>query len=543
MNRQPASHTATAPGTARGAGTVLCQRLETALEALRELRGELAATEDPRLALELASTAQQLEREARRYALSGAERLAATAAHTLERSELDALRAGTADFTREPVRCAGRPSYRTPADLLAAWTGTSFAAARSQLQTAQDLIGRRDAAGNPVPPRFEHLSRVFQNPDSDPLQVCKARDKLARQEPIDATHEGSTTVPQLQTAQGRTVDEQLAGILEAGRRAAETDKAITSAVNDAVARAQDGGAAPRNCGLFRLPQRSAHTREFLLRVPTWQAERIESLISQAANPRTDAGQAARSNPQPPAASPETPKAGSSVPAGTPEAEAGQGSILDLLPEGAGSAPSLEWTPDPDTELATPAERSLNALLALLEAGSSATANSTGTNTGPKPKTVRPELVVYLQVDDLRQLAAGHATTAHGAHVPPGQLRQLLCTAKILPAVLGGNSELLDFGREARLVPASLKRAVLARDRGCLVPGCTAPPEQLEYHHIIPWWAGGQTSLENIAPGCRTHHMDYDSGRIGLTVRDGLPQVLLPAHVDPARQPRRNQYWF
>lgn len=50
-----------------------------------------------------------------------------------------------------------------------------------------------------------------------------------------------------------------------------------------------------------------------------------------------------------------------------------------------------------------------------------------------------------------------------------------CDAKIIPVVLGGKSETLDVGCAMRTVPLSIRRALVARDRGCAFPGCDRPP--------------------------------------------------------------------
>ncbi len=54
-------------------------------------------------------------------------------------------------------------------------------------------------------------------------------------------------------------------------------------------------------------------------------------------------------------------------------------------------------------------------------------------------------------------------------------RRLACDAQLIPAVLGANSQLLDFGRSTRLISPGLRAYLAARDGGCLFPGCDRPP--------------------------------------------------------------------
>ena len=64
---------------------------------------------------------------------------------------------------------------------------------------------------------------------------------------------------------------------------------------------------------------------------------------------------------------------------------------------------------------------------------------------------------------------------------------------------------MDAGRSARTIPPSLRRALVARDRGCRFPGCDRPAEWTDGHHLRHWAHGGETTLQNLALLCRRHH--------------------------------------
>ena len=51
---------------------------------------------------------------------------------------------------------------------------------------------------------------------------------------------------------------------------------------------------------------------------------------------------------------------------------------------------------------------------------------------------------------------------------------------------------------------SLRRAVLARDDGCTIDGCTSD-YRLEVHHIVPLSQGGKHAADNLATLCWWHH--------------------------------------
>jgi hypothetical protein len=67
----------------------------------------------------------------------------------------------------------------------------------------------------------------------------------------------------------------------------------------------------------------------------------------------------------------------------------------------------------------------------------------------------------------------------------------------------------------RHVPAAVKRAVCARDDGrCAFVGPEGRcPETgfLEFHHVLPFAAGGETSIENLQLRCRSHNA-YEAER-------------------------------
>src|SRR3954463_4166920 len=77
---------------------------------------------------------------------------------------------------------------------------------------------------------------------------------------------------------------------------------------------------------------------------------------------------------------------------------------------------------------------------------------------------------------------GAGTTLTGELLAPETVRRMACDAAIIPAVLGGRSELLDLGRTARLVTPKLFLALCLRDQGCTFPGCSRPPSWCDAPH-------------------------------------------------------------
>lgn len=183
--------------------------------------------------------------------------------------------------------------------------------------------------------------------------------------------------------------------------------------------------------------------------------------------------------------------------------------------------------DPLADALTPDQRRADALIALLDSvGKSAPVAGAGT----------PRVLVTLSYDKLQSQAAGAGLIADGEALSAGELRRLCCDADLIPAVLGTESELLDVGRQYRLVTRPLRDALVLRDGGCAFPGCDVRPDSCEAHHITPWWDEGRTELSNLVLLCHHHHGYLepakhgirDQWRVHIDVDSGRPEFTPPA---------------
>ena len=151
------------------------------------------------------------------------------------------------------------------------------------------------------------------------------------------------------------------------------------------------------------------------------------------------------------------------------------------------------------------------------------------------ETLQRRLGDARDADLLGSLAAELGT---GAALSAEAARRVACDARVLPVVLGQAGEPLDVGRASYTVPAGLRRALVARDRGCAFPGCDRPPTWCHAHHITHWSHGGATALGNLVLLCAhhhrvVHHQEWDV-RIG---EDGHPEFTPPPWVPlPAAPP-------
>ena len=150
--------------------------------------------------------------------------------------------------------------------------------------------------------------------------------------------------------------------------------------------------------------------------------------------------------------------------------------------------------------------------------------------------VKTTVVVRMTREDLETgLGVGEIDGA-ARPVSASALRRAAADAEIIPVVLGGRSEVLDWGRARRLFTQAQRLALVERDGGCA--WCNAPPSWCEAHHIR-WWDrdDGPTDLSNGVLLCtRCHHRIHRDGW-DVTVRENGVWFTPPRSIDPARSPR------
>ena len=100
----------------------------------------------------------------------------------------------------------------------------------------------------------------------------------------------------------------------------------------------------------------------------------------------------------------------------------------------------------------------------------------------------------------------------------------LCDATVARIITDPQGYPLDVGHETRLINPGLRAALIARDGGCIVAGCTIPASWSDAHHVIPWSTDGETSLQNLALCCRRHHRAIHAGHWTITFTNGIPNA-------------------
>ncbi|MGY1667035.1 DUF222 domain-containing protein [Geodermatophilus sp. SYSU D00696] len=162
---------------------------------------------------------------------------------------------------------------------------------------------------------------------------------------------------------------------------------------------------------------------------------------------------------------------------------------------------------------------------------------------PVLRTVKPHIAVRVDLDDLADPATGPVagTMGFGATISAARARWLACDGQVTRIVIGPEGQPLDVGRTKRVVTPAIRRAVEARDGGCVFTGCDAPSHWADVHHLVHWIDGGETSLANSALLCERHHTQVHHGfRIERqpdgrwrTWRPDGTEITVPAPLAPA----------
>lgn len=165
---------------------------------------------------------------------------------------------------------------------------------------------------------------------------------------------------------------------------------------------------------------------------------------------------------------------------------------------------------------------------------------------------RPRVVLSLTLDQLEQLEQTRRTARSGegsgyvglpeveggGPIPTSAARTLACDAVLQRVVLSPAEAPLELSRTVRLASVTQRRALAVRDGGCVVPGCTAPPQACDAHHVTHWADGGPTDSRNLCLLCPAHHTAVHAGTWAVAIdREGQVMVTPPPWVDRLRRPR------
>ncbi|NYI67382.1 hypothetical protein BJY26_001688 [Spelaeicoccus albus] len=138
---------------------------------------------------------------------------------------------------------------------------------------------------------------------------------------------------------------------------------------------------------------------------------------------------------------------------------------------------------------------------------------------------RPARVTVVTTPE--KLSGADPTPSHCfqiGRIRPGALKRLQCDATAERLIMDAKGAVLDLGVGVRLATPRQKRAIAARDMGCVFPGCNRPPSWCDAHHVLWFSRGGPTNVDNLCLLCPTHHTLVHTGQWEVTMICGVPYV-------------------
>ncbi|MCR2800155.1 DUF222 domain-containing protein [Microbacterium sp. zg-Y818] len=170
----------------------------------------------------------------------------------------------------------------------------------------------------------------------------------------------------------------------------------------------------------------------------------------------------------------------------------------------------------------------------------ATALTVAASSGALPTVggAAPTLVVTVRAEDLAADRGYAHVDGCGEPVSLAVARHAGCSGVIQRVTLTRKGRVVAIGTEERVFNRHQRRALAARDGGCLIPGCGVPAAWCEIHHVEAHARGGRTHTDNGVLLCWFHHRFLD--RHGWLIRmvDGVPQVRAPGWNDASGRWRR-----
>ena len=130
------------------------------------------------------------------------------------------------------------------------------------------------------------------------------------------------------------------------------------------------------------------------------------------------------------------------------------------------------------------------------------------------RRIRPRSGVTVNAHiDLRTLAGTRDITdledlvlhGDGWNLTRSAAEQMLCDSSLVVTLFDGKPKVLDANDAAERFSKRQRRAIAARDKHCVFPGCTRLPKHCDVHHLKERADGGPTTVNNGCLLCRFHH--------------------------------------
>jgi hypothetical protein len=159
---------------------------------------------------------------------------------------------------------------------------------------------------------------------------------------------------------------------------------------------------------------------------------------------------------------------------------------------------------------------------------------------PQQGSQRTHLNVTASLETLLALpGAPAADMEFSLPISARTVERLACDSSVTRILLSSESMVIDVGRAKRVISGPARKALNARDKHCVWPGCERPASWTQGHHLVHWLHGGGGDLPNMALLCYRHHWMVHEGNWQIVRGDDGRMLTIPPTVTfgpPARGP-------
>ena len=159
---------------------------------------------------------------------------------------------------------------------------------------------------------------------------------------------------------------------------------------------------------------------------------------------------------------------------------------------------------------------------------------------PQKASQRTHLQVTTSLETLLGLeGAPAAEMEFSLPISSKTVERLACDCSVTRILLGSDSMVIDVGRAKRVISGPQRKALNARDGGCVWPGCDRPASWTSGHHLVHWIHGGGGDLKDLALLCHRHHWMVHEGNWQIMRGDDGRMITIPPTITfgpPARGP-------
>ena len=114
------------------------------------------------------------------------------------------------------------------------------------------------------------------------------------------------------------------------------------------------------------------------------------------------------------------------------------------------------------------------------------------------------------------------------------VEQQLCSNGYQRVTLNRAGGIISLTTTRRCFNRAQRRALAARDGGCVIPGCHTPAWACEAHHVPPWEHVQTTDVNGGVLLCWYHHRTIDTSGWHIRIHRGAPEVMPPPGLGPQK---------